>query len=202
LSEADERCPPHWPRGLSLAEVAARLNERPGDLARHLLGESNQALSTKTQLRYGRKGSIAVEIDGPERGRWYDHENDIGGDGLALICHKLGLANGAACEWAIEWLGLERRAAHQIRMGEPTSEQSEIAPEDASASVDAKAAKVAGILKQGRDPAGTSADVYLHDRSITARPLPQSICYRPNAYGRYGALVALATDAAGNVTAV
>lgn len=188
--------------GLAVAEVVARLDERPRDLARRLLGEPNRALSSKSQLRFGRKGSIAVELEGPNRGQWYDHENGIGGDGLALICHKLGLSNGAACDWAIYWLGLDRRAANQAPRAEPTAAPAAAAPTGGSTHADAKAAKVAGILQQCLEPAGTCVDAYLHSRSITARPLPRSIRYRPNAYGRYGALVALATDAAGEVTAV
>lgn len=39
--------------GLSVAEIAARLNARIADLARALLGEPNRALSTATQLRFG-----------------------------------------------------------------------------------------------------------------------------------------------------
>jgi hypothetical protein len=169
--------------GLAVAEVAARLDEQPRNLARRLLGEPNRALSSKTQLRFGRKGSIAVEIEGPNRGQWYDHEDGIGGDGLALICHKLGLSNGAACAWAIEWLGLDRRAADQARRAEPTGAPAAAAQKGGSAHADAKAAKVAGILQQCLDPAGTCVDAYLPSRSITARPLPRSIRYRPNAYG-------------------
>jgi hypothetical protein len=146
--------------------VAARLDERPHDLARQLLGEPNRALSSKKQLRFGRRGSVAVEIEGPNRGQWYDHENGIGGDGLALICHKLGLSNGAACDWAIEWLGLDRRAADKVRITEPTSAQA-TATKAGSAHPDPKVAKVAGILQQCLDPAGTCVDGYLHSRSIT-----------------------------------
>src|SRR5687768_9147035 len=91
---------------LSVAEIAARLNARIADLARALLGEPNPALSTKAQLRFGSKGSVAVEIDGPEAGKWFDHEAGVGGDGLEMIRHRRGIANGEACDWARDWLGL------------------------------------------------------------------------------------------------
>jgi hypothetical protein len=73
------------------------LNERIGDLAQELLGKPNAALSTRSQLRFGRKGSVAVELDGEKRGQWFDHEDGVGGDAMALVCNELGLANGAAC---------------------------------------------------------------------------------------------------------
>ena len=50
-----------------------------------------------------------------------------------------------------------------------------------------------------QDPDGTRVETYLGHRAITARPLPPSIRYLNNAYGHYGALVALATDTEGQV---
>ena len=62
-----------------------------------------------------------------------------------------------------------------------------------------RAAKVAEIIAGCEDPHGTCVETYLQRRGITAAPLPPSIRYLANAYGQYGALVALATDAAGEV---
>jgi predicted P-loop ATPase len=188
--------------GPSLAEVAARLNERIDDLARVLLGEPNRAMSTRAQLRYGRKGSVAVELEGAKRGRWYDHENDIGGDAMALVCRELGLANGTACDWAIDWLGLNR--GDGIHCATPVSDRApKTAKPRTTVSADPeRAAKVEAIVADCQDPAGSCVETYLRNRGITAASLPASIRYRPNAHGRYGALVALATDADGIVTAV
>ena len=74
----------------SVADLAARVNYRMADLAQALLGDPNPAHTTKTQLRYGGKGSLAVEVAGPRAGRWYDHEAGVGGDGLELIKHHKG----------------------------------------------------------------------------------------------------------------
>ena len=68
--------------GASAKEVVAALNARIGDLARELLGEPNRELSTPTQLRFGTHGSIAVELEGDDAGRWFDHEHGIGGAGI------------------------------------------------------------------------------------------------------------------------
>jgi hypothetical protein len=48
------------PARISVGEVAAQLNDRIADLTRELLGEPNAALSSKSQLRYGTKGSVAI----------------------------------------------------------------------------------------------------------------------------------------------
>jgi hypothetical protein len=80
-----------------------------GDIARRLLGEPNRALSTKTQLRFGSNGSIAVEIAGARRGRWYDHEHGIGGGPWEMLRIKGGFANGQAEKWLRDNLGIETR---------------------------------------------------------------------------------------------
>lgn len=197
----------------SIAEITAKLNWRIADLAKELLGEPNGALSTKHQLRYGSKGSIAVETDGLKAGQWYDHERGTGGDGLALIRHQRRLPNGPALDWARDWLGLPAWSGHLTAQadvaafGGVTPEKVYLDPaEDASAAAapDAgdKALKFAAIVRRCSAPAGTSADLYLEHRGITTRPLPDCLRYRPNAFGGYGALVALATEADGTVAAL
>ena len=174
------------------AEVAARLGERIGELATTLVGEPNRALSTRAQLRFGTKGSVAVELDGPERGRWFDHEAGVGGDALTLVESRLGLANGAACRWALEWLGDAPDLGHATATSLRSS----------SGGDQGRSAKVDQIVTASLDPAGTMVERYLHGRGITARPLPSSIRYRAQAHGRYGAMVAMATTTTGEVAAV
>jgi predicted P-loop ATPase len=166
---------------IAVSDLAARLNNRIGDLAREFLGEPNHALSTKIQLRFGTKGSVAVEIDGPDAGKWFDHEAGVGGDGLELIRHHRGVANGEACDWAREWLGLEAaRPPYKSKSG---------------------AEKVAEIVARSEGIVGTRVETYLRRRGITANP-PDCIRFRRFAAGQHGALVALATDAEGAVLAV
>lgn len=52
----------------SISDIAAQLNRRIADLARELLGQPNRALSTRHQLRYGSKGSIASRLAVPRPG--------------------------------------------------------------------------------------------------------------------------------------
>ena len=82
-----ELCGPRWPgrrRDSACAATTEQLNARIEDVAQLLLGPANGALSTRTQLRFGRQGSLAVELAGDKRGQWYDHENKIGGGALDL----------------------------------------------------------------------------------------------------------------------
>ena len=147
---------------LSVAEVADRLNSRIEELARSLLGEPNSALSTLTQLRFRRKGSVAVEIGGEKQGQWYDHENGEGGDGLALICRELELANGAACAWAMDWLGIESGSAPPASS---KMQRQAVDPETIADDEDATmAAKVAAIVGECIDLLGTPGERYLRSR--------------------------------------
>lgn len=53
-----------------------------GDVARHLLGEPNVVLSSKDELRFGAKGSLAVNL---KVGTWYSHEENVGGGVIDLV---------------------------------------------------------------------------------------------------------------------
>lgn len=171
----------------SVADLAARVNTRMADLAQSLLGDPSPSHSTKSQLRYGTKGSMAIEIAGPRAGRWYDHEAGVGGDGLELIRHHKSLSDTEARRWARDWIG---EIQHR-----PTPTVAAV-----SSTMDSKKT-VAEIIARLEDIAGTPAETYLRSRGITIAP-PDCIRYRRFASGKYGALVALATDEAGVVLAV
>ncbi|MBK8176586.1 MAG: toprim domain-containing protein [Rhodospirillales bacterium] len=100
------------PSSAPLAELCRQLDQRIDEIARRLLGEPNWALSTRAQLRFGRNGSLAVEIAGARRGRWYDHEQKQGGSALDLVVRCTGLSQREAAERAAAKLGLavERRS--------------------------------------------------------------------------------------------
>ena len=171
----------------SVADLAARVNHRMADLAQTLLGDPNPAHTTKYQLRYGSKGSLAIEIAGPRAGRWYDHEAGVGGDGLELIKHHKGLPDAEARRWARDWLGdLHHRATSSSTPG--------------LGSVDRKTS-VAEIVASCKGIEASPAAAYLRNRGITSIP-PACIRFRRFAAGQHGALVALATDEAGNVLAL
>ena len=228
----------------TVKDIAAALNARITDLARDLLGAPNRNLSSPKQLRFGNHGSVAVELEGDKAGRWFDHERGVGGDGLEMVKRCRGCANGAALDWARQWLGLppvrSRRkkasaappsndiAAPDVQPVTPEAEamleRADGSPDEAAmadgagdgtpattadepdalhatkAQEDAKrAAKVAATEARSEDPHDTRVETYLRRRGITATPLPPSIRYLSNAYGHYGALVALATDNQGQV---
>jgi hypothetical protein len=78
-------------------------------VARHLLGEPNKTLSSKTQLRFGSRGSVSVEIAGEKKGAWFDHEANEGGGVLDLLRVRKQLVDGDAIKWLEEQSFIRRR---------------------------------------------------------------------------------------------
>ncbi len=182
-------------------DITARLNDQIADLSRKLLGDPNPRLSTASQLRFGTKGSIAVEVDGPKAGYWFDHERGIGGDGLEMVRQHYDPSTGTAQNWARRWLAMDAPGADNPA---PPA-----APNPRSANVRRKsrreeeaATKVADIITHCEDLAGTPAEAYLRSRGIIIASPPPALRFLANAHDHYGALVALATDADGAVHAV
>ena len=75
------------------------------EVAKTLLGERNQKLSSATEWRYGRYGSVSVNL---EDGTFYDHENGVGGGVLDLIARQEHCDRATAMHWLQKRFGLEQ----------------------------------------------------------------------------------------------
>ncbi len=64
--------------------------------ARRLLGKPNGALSTKTELRYGAKGSLSIDL---RKNVWNDFEEGEGGGVLNLVVRERGGNRRDAARW-------------------------------------------------------------------------------------------------------
>jgi hypothetical protein len=183
--------------GPSCAEVAARLGERMPELARDLLGEPSQR--GRETWRFRRKGSLAVEVAGPKRGSWFDHEAGAGGDALALVAHLHRSTMGAARRWALAWLGIAD-GAEPRRDRQPPQRPPE-PPREASPPATLDLARA--IWREAVAPAGTLVETYLASRGLRWEP-GAPIRFHPHAwrnpkYGPRGpAMVALMTTPEGN----
>lgn len=65
-------------------------------VARLLLGDPNRALSSKAELRYGSRGSLAINLT---KGVWHDHETDQSGGLLDLVVRETGCPMRDAPAW-------------------------------------------------------------------------------------------------------
>jgi AAA domain len=68
-------------------------------VARRLLGEPNRKLSSKTELRFGSRGSMAVDLT---KGVWSDHEMGEGGGVLDLIERETGKKGKDRFQWIVD----------------------------------------------------------------------------------------------------
>ena len=176
-----------------------------GDVARALLGEPSSA--TRTELRYGRRGSLSVDI---ERGRWRDHEAVEGGGVLALVERERG-SRAAALAW-LEAEGFIGRRDPALRAAEGHSERRAVETGNPTgarpcAAQPASRASSRGIAARRawdktRPLAGTVAERYLDARGVghvVGAPALRfhSGLSHPSAPGRFPCLVAGVQDAGG-----
>ena len=144
----------------NLAELRDLLRDRIEALAGEMLGEHNKALSNRRTLRFGSKGSLAVELTGRKRGVWFSHETGAGGGTFDLIMHAKGGDLESAIAWARNWVGQAEEALHP----RPSKEHKSAAdPEREAAIADARR-----IWGASGPVAGTIAEKYL----ISVRKIP------------------------------
>lgn len=184
---------------MTRAELTRGLTDRIADLAQQFLGAPNRQLSNSIQLRFGAKGSVAVDIKGEKAGCWFDHEAGVGGAGLELIARSLGVDDVAAQAWARDWLG--RYATNVWEHNRSSDPPISLKVRESEGKDVKRAAKVREIVGSAEPISETPAAAYLRQRGIITSP-PDCIRYRRNAFRNFGALVALATDASGDVLAV
>ena len=71
-------------------------------LAQEFLGKPSKR--SARELRFGKKGSLAVVTRATKAGSWFDHSEGRGGGPIDLIKRELGLDYPGAVEWARRWL--------------------------------------------------------------------------------------------------
>ena len=142
------------------------LRDRVGDLVAHIRRQQpNRALSSKTELRFGTKGSLAVVISGRNKGRITDFEGDSKGmSPLGFIKAELRLATWSeAVRYAKEWLGLDRGDHHSPRSATAPKPANDLGASEheteAKRDEDERRAKVTRIASEAGPIAGTVAEL-------------------------------------------
>jgi hypothetical protein len=99
--------------GPSVDAVNAALRDRVVELVMHIRGE-RPSKRGRRYVRFGRQGSLRVDVSGPEQGRIIDFEGGSGKgrspfDYIIEQCKLTGFAE--AMRWAINWLGWSEKLA-------------------------------------------------------------------------------------------
>jgi putative DNA primase/helicase len=126
------------------------------EIIRSALGEPNRKLSTKRQWRWGRKGSFALNVTGPNAGLWFDHENGVGGDIIDFIKAENCCSIGQAIQIGLELIGGGRAmtAPHHEGAAEPEDDDA------------VRTAGALAIWNDGIPLRGSLAEQYLKRRGI------------------------------------
>lgn len=180
-----------------VSEVARALDDAAQHVAVALLGEPTSR--TRDAWRWGRHGSLSVEVAGIKQGRWFDHETGVGGDMLALVRRQRRGDMAAALHWSRRWLGmpLERtgKAAGEsgqrpAPMRHPTPNEPRGAacssaegamPADARAGAATDKTALLRAIWSGAVPIeGTIADIYLRRaRGLELATWPADLRFHP-----------------------
>ena len=86
----------------STTQITHDLREHVADLAIHFLGHPKQ--KSRSEWRYGTKGSISIHVLGPKKGLYTNFETGQSGSAVALIADQLSLHKKEAFKWGIQWL--------------------------------------------------------------------------------------------------
>ncbi len=153
-----------------------------------LLGEPNRALSSRAELRFGSRGSLAAVIAGRKAGCWANHETGTGGGVLDLI--RLA----ANCDNPIDWL----REHGFLDGGYQPVVRMQSSPVNANPRHDdMNSVRVArAIWHSSINASGTIAEIYLASRGL-ALPADAPIRFHPKCprgSDRLLAMVSLMTD--------
>jgi putative DNA primase/helicase len=125
-------------------------------------GEPNRALSTRTEMRWGRRGSFSLQLVGPKAGQWFDHELGRGGDIIALIKLERDCNFVEAWQWAQRFIpGSTPRNVPTLRLV-----QAERGDNHADELKELKLEWALDIWSEVQSLRGTLAEQYLRSRGI------------------------------------
>jgi hypothetical protein len=148
------------------------LADRMERLAMDLLGTAPTS-RCRGEIRFGAKGSLAIQTAGPKRGAWFDFQAGVGGAPLGLIRHARKCSTREAVRWAQDWLGMTPGSQPPPK---PTG-RLPAAPEGSSWTADlARSMWQEAVLAEG-----TLAEAYIRWRGLTLEPC-MPIRFHPRAW--------------------
>jgi hypothetical protein len=141
------------------------LAARAAELAKYLLGEPNEKMSSSSTMRFRGKGSLSIGLQGKHRGKFKDFETSERGTLLDLIKRERACSIAEAIRFAQEFLG---------RPAEPAPVQPRSVARDESDPLRTERA-VCLWNEALSEISGTPVELYLKSRGIELAP---DICGR------------------------
>lgn len=158
---------------------------------------------TKTEVRYGRHGSVVLTISGNKFGLWKDFESGEGGDIFMLASKSTNRSYGDVITEIAENRGVKAEVGYRAQEIEKERQEREAA--EATAAKKAKDTEMATKLyKASKLAKGTLVETYLVNHRGLEGDIPQDIRYVPartdyKTGKTYPAMVSFARDQEGKI---
>lgn len=163
----------------NVEDLQQRLSEQTEGLAKQLLGEPNHNLSSASELRYGKKGSLWIPINGKHVGGWRNFESGDKGNLIQLIQYGAGLNFKESLNYAGQFL----RISPETNNVRKSKHSKVLATKEKSFELDFKdiiaIARATRLEQQSLSIEGTLAERYLREHRSIMGELPSSFRYHP-----------------------
>ena len=91
--------------------VAPEFVRAMGPVARELMGDPTEESPSKSEMRFGTRGSLSVNL---QAGTWFDHEADEGGGLIDLVKRQRSVDKDGAVDWLRKQGHLSKPAAPRM----------------------------------------------------------------------------------------
>jgi hypothetical protein len=149
-----------------LETIRAALRHHAAEVAEALFGPPSYR--GRSELRWGRRGSLALAIAGPRAGLFYDHERGEGGDLLDLIQRERRCGFAEAVRFARAFLGEPQPLPGRDGRKPPPPPRPPATPEDDKPSATLDLAR--RLWREAVPATGTLVETYLAHRGLRPEP--------------------------------
>ena len=172
---------------LSVADIRDMLAGDAATLAEHLFGKPTT--HTRSELRFGNKGSIRVGVSGKYQGRFTSFEADAKGSMIDAFMFAYGCSLRDAIAHAKTWLRIEDDKPLPIPRRQP------VVPDIDEHEIK-RSKEALRIWNAGKPVVGTPGEKYLKSRAINETQWPNTIRWHPRGY------LVFASKAKGEITQI
>lgn len=188
----------HHIKSFNTKAILETVNQSLEPVLEKILGKPNQRLSSAANWRYGKKGSLSVQLSGEKRGLWHNFETGESGNLLQLIQKETGLPFKETLTYAHYLTG---HAVSADTYNNKTTYQS-VSPSTTKMSRYAKR-----LVNESRSMIGTLAEKYLSQHRHIHHWKTDDIRFHPAVYSRedqqhHPAMIAIGRDKNGQVQTV
>lgn len=181
-------------------DIESRLKDQAETVVEHLLGQRNHSISSGTDWRYGKKGSLSVKVGGEHAGHWHHFETGEGGNLLSLIQQELQLDFKGALRYGANLVGGRRLVSLSKKQNHSSSSPQKTDKQKGQW----KAQEVQRYFREALPIEGSLAERYLREHRGITGVKGTNLRFHPKLYSHekthLPGLVAFAMDDQGRPT--